>query len=151
MKPPERIFEKHARHRLRALGNEQRREDESQAQASDPCDDGERPFGKRPRDSASRAEQLLNFLSKSAAQYERALLSPTPVPDFARVKSSAVDENVQPLVIRKRKRRTAAKTMTETGLESKPDSLLSMLAESIAEQALVSLRRQRMSVLSTTV
>ena len=68
MKPPERIFESHARHKLRALGNEQRRHDEAQTQTLDPFEEGERPFGKRPRDSASRAEQLLNFLSKSAAQ-----------------------------------------------------------------------------------
>jgi len=57
-------FNNWPRHQLRAQGRLDRHlEAEGLSdQEQDPGDDADRPFGKRPRDSVSRATQLLNFL-----------------------------------------------------------------------------------------
>jgi hypothetical protein len=76
-------------------------------------------FAAARKDTASKAAQLLNFLAKTAAQSERDLLSPTPVPDFARVTSqsgSNADAELSQFLAQKRRTRpgTAAPPAVST-------------------------------------
>jgi hypothetical protein len=97
------------RHQLRAMGSRNRSLAIAGA-SGNRAPDGIEPasFAAARKDSASKAAQLLNFLAKTAAQSERDLLSPTPVPDFARVTSqsgSNADAELSQFLAQKRRTR----------------------------------------------
>jgi hypothetical protein len=128
-------FSSWPRHQLRAQGSRNRHPQDAI------LDDQEFSQPRRRKDSASQATQLLNFLSRTAAQSQKQLLAPVTVPEFARVKSiSAVyaGKQLDQLILRNRSRmRRANARVVETygnGLNH-IDSLLGQLADTITQCA----------------
>lgn len=90
-------------------------------------------------DSETRSVQLLNFLSKTAKDAERALLEPAMVPDFALVKNSIKAEfDVNDLVAQKRKSMVPDYSFNTPAPRPTvaPEGLLGMLADTIADAAM---------------
>jgi YD repeat-containing protein len=84
---------------------------------------------------------LLNFLSRTAAQSERGFLKPTPVPEFARIKSlsgGCGDEDLDQLLLRQRRRIAKRAVRSDVGVETPVESrlgcnsLLGKLADTLA-------------------
>jgi hypothetical protein len=131
-----------ARHQLRAQGRKDRR---AQALLGFPLNEEQERSSKK--DTITRTNQFLDFLSRSTAQTEKALLKPTAIPDFARVKSFTSGLDIDSLIQAKRKTRRAfaseappfVATLTECDSNAalNPDSLLCRLADTLADQAMV--------------
>lgn len=88
-------------------------------------------------DSITKSSQLLNFLSKTAAQAERSLLQPVLVPDFAFVKNSEIGCDLNDIAAAKRQQMSpepVTKPLVEVPSET-AEGVLGRLATTIAEEA----------------
>jgi hypothetical protein len=92
------------------------------------------------KDTATRAAQLLNFLSRTAAHAERNILQNASVPDFALIKNSIKPEfDINDLVAWKRQNMVPDIGITNITIarEEAAEGLLGRLASTIAEHAAV--------------